>query len=108
MPLSTTLACLYSEHPSACALPKHTYLRDRTQNKACKACLQCQAGVSLQPISRFQAVAVGDVIYIHTHRSLQDILALNVKKPERPELQLQPVSSTNGAAPAARYTLSFT
>lgn len=34
-------------------------------------------GEQLQPISRFQAVAVGDDIYLHTHRNTTDILRLS-------------------------------
>lgn len=66
--------------------------------------MQSKEGASLQTISRFQAVAVGDVIYIHTHRSLQDILAIDVSNPDEPQLSLVPVSSATGSPPAARYT----
>lgn len=39
---------------------------------------QCHVqGEQLQPISRFQAVAIGDDIYIHTHRNTDDILRLS-------------------------------
>ena len=44
-------------------------------------------------ISRFQAQAIGSRIYIHTHRSLQDILVLDVSDSDAPILSLQPVSS---------------
>ena len=44
-------------------------------------------------ISRFQAQAIGDRIYIHTHRSLQDILVLDVSNSDAPTLSLQPVTS---------------
>lgn len=65
--------------------------------------MQSKEETSLQPISRFQAVVYGEIIYIHTHRSLQDILTLDVSNPDQPELHLVPVSSTSGSTPAARY-----
>ena len=64
--------------------------------------LQSGEGAQLQPISRFQAAAVGNIIFIHTHRSLQDILALDVTDPDKPCLQLLPVTGKNGVTPAAR------
>ncbi|CAL8464640.1 g4175 [Coccomyxa elongata] len=50
-------------------------------------------GEELPAISRFQAVALGSKIYIHTHRSLQDILVLDVANPDEPVLSLLPVTS---------------
>ena len=50
-------------------------------------------GEELPAISRFQAVALGSKIYIHTHRSLQDILVLDVSDADAPSLSLQPVTS---------------
>lgn len=61
-----------------------------------------QGAAPLQPISRFQATAVGSKIYIHTHRSLDDILVLDVANVDQPELNKVPVSSTTGDAPSAR------
>jgi hypothetical protein len=34
-------------------------------------------GKALQPISRFQAAAVGDDIYLHTHRNVDNIMRLS-------------------------------
>ena len=50
-------------------------------------------GEEIPQISRFQAQAIGSKIYIHTHRSLQDILVLDVSDADAPSLSLQPVSS---------------
>ena len=50
-------------------------------------------GEDLPAISRFQAAAVGNKIYIHTHRSLQDILTLDVSSADSPVLSVQPVTS---------------
>ncbi len=50
-------------------------------------------GEQMPQISRFQAQATGDRIYIHTHRSLQDILVLDVSDSDAPTLSLQPVTS---------------
>ena len=61
-----------------------------------------QGAATLQPISRFQATAVGSKIYIHTHRSLDDILVLDVANTDQPKLEKVPVSSTTGATPSAR------
>lgn len=61
----------------------------------------------MQPISRFQAAAVGHTIYIHTHRSLNDILVLDVADPDKPRLKQVPVSSATGATPSARCLLIF-
>ena len=63
-----------------------------------------QVEASLQPISRFQAAAVGSNIYIHTHRSLDDIVVLDVGNPDRPQLNKVSVSSTTGNIPSARYS----
>lgn len=41
-------------------------------------------GESLQGISRFQAVTLGDKIYIHTHRNLEDIYVLHTNTPTGP------------------------
>ncbi len=64
---------------------------------------QGEEGISLQPISRFQAAAVGNMVYIHTHRSLNDILVLDVAKPDSPKLKQVPVSGNQGATPSARW-----
>ncbi|KAL0052870.1 hypothetical protein WJX82_009025 [Trebouxia sp. C0006] len=64
--------------------------------------VQGEEGVSLQPISRFQAAAVGNLVYIHTHRSLNDILVLDVANPDSPKLKQVPVSGNQGATPSAR------
>jgi len=40
-------------------------------------------GEQLQPVSRFQAVAVGENIYLHTHRDTDSILRLSTS-PEEP------------------------
>lgn len=64
---------------------------------------QGEEGVSLQPISRFQAAAVGNLVYIHTHRSLNDILVLDVANPDSPKLKQVPVSGNQGATPSARW-----
>ena len=61
-----------------------------------------QGATTLQPISRFQAAAVGSKIYIHTHRSLADILVLDVANADQPQLDKVPVSSTTGITPSAR------
>ena len=53
-------------------------------------------------ISRFQAQAIGSRIYIHTHRSLQDILVLDVSDSNAPALSLQPVTS-DPEPPMSRY-----
>lgn len=50
-------------------------------------------GEQMPQISRFQAQAIGSRIYIHTHRSLLDILVLDVSDSDAPILSLQPVSS---------------
>ena len=68
--------------------------------------IQGEEGVSLQPISRFQAAAVGNVVYIHTHRSLNDILVLDVANPDSPKLKQVPVSGNQGATPSARWALA--
>lgn len=62
----------------------------------------------MQPISRFQAAAVGHTIYIHTHRSINDILVLDVADPDKPRLKQVPVSSATGATPSARCLLTLT
>lgn len=55
-------------------------------------CAQVQ-GEEMPKISRFQAQAIGSRIYIHTHRSLQDILVLDVSDSDAPGLSLQEVTS---------------
>jgi N-acetylneuraminic acid mutarotase len=65
-------------------------------------------GEQLQPISRFQAVAVGDDIYIHTHRNTDSILRLRTSTAdETPQLVSLPVNTPNGA-PASRGLHSLT
>jgi hypothetical protein len=59
-------------------------------------------GEALPAISRFQAVAVGSKVYIHTHRSLEDILVLDVTDADAPALSLQPVASQHGEPPMSR------
>ncbi|KAL3157872.1 hypothetical protein ABBQ32_012283 [Trebouxia sp. C0010 RCD-2024] len=63
---------------------------------------------SLQPISRFQAAVVGSKVYIHTHRSINDILVLDVADPNKPHLTKVSVSSTAGGTPSARGLHSVT
>ncbi len=67
-------------------------------------------GEEMPKISRFQAQAIGSRIYIHTHRSLHDILVLDVSDSNAPSLSLQEVSSDpeppmsrQGVAPCASY-----
>ena len=36
---------------------------------------------------------MGSRVYIHTHRSLQDILVLDVSDPDAPKLALQPTAA---------------
>eukprot|EP00879_Flechtneria_rotunda_P009431 GHRR01009873.1.p1 GENE.GHRR01009873.1~~GHRR01009873.1.p1 ORF type:complete len:380 (+),score=81.08 GHRR01009873.1:187-1326(+) len=55
-------------------------------------------GELLQGISRFQAVAVGPKIYVHTHRTDDHILVINTET-SQPELQRVPVK---GPAPSSR------
>ena len=57
-------------------------------------------------ISRFQAQAINSRIYIHTHRSLQDVLVLDVSDSDAPTLSLQPVSS-DPEPPMSRQTPSL-
>ncbi|KAA6425251.1 MAG: hypothetical protein FRX49_04746 [Trebouxia sp. A1-2] len=64
--------------------------------------VQGEVGISLQPISRFQAAAVQNMVYIHTHRSLNDILVLDVANPDSPKLKQVPVTGNQGATPSAR------
>jgi len=68
--------------------------------------MQGEEGISLQPISRFQVAAVGNMVYIHTHRSLNDILVLDVANPDEPKLKQVPVSGNHGATPSARWALA--
>lgn len=65
--------------------------------------IQGEEGVSLKPISRFQAAAVGNMVYIHTHRSLNDILVLDVANSDKPKLKQVTVSGHQGATPSARW-----
>lgn len=55
-------------------------------------------GEPLPPISRFQAAAIGPLIYIHTHRNLEDILVLDTST-SPPTLRSAPVK---GPAPPSR------
>lgn len=67
-----------------------------------------QQGEQLPPISRFQAVAMGDDIYIHTHRNTQDILKLSTAAaPDGLELTSVPVAAPEGA-PFSRGLHSLT
>jgi len=52
----------------------------------------------LQPISRFQAAVIGKKIYLHTHRSLDDILVIDTQNETVEKL---PISSPSGASPPA-------
>lgn len=57
-------------------------------------------GEALQSTSRHQAVAVGSRIYIHTHRSIDDILVLDTQA-SPPTLALQ---RTHGShKPSSRW-----
>jgi hypothetical protein len=59
-------------------------------------------------ISRFQAVAVGDTIYIHTHRCSDHIIALDVST-SPPTLARRPtVADAKAGAPSARGLHSVT
>lgn len=58
-----------------------------------KAFLPWAQGEEMPQISRFQAQAVGSRVYIHNHRSLQDILMLDVSDSNAPVLSLQPVTA---------------
>lgn len=60
---------------------------------------KCSQGDKLEPISRHQAVAVGKKIYIHTHRSLEDILVLDTST-SPPTLTKQ--AAHGASAPASR------
>ena len=68
--------------------------------------LHAVQGEQLKPISRFQACAVGSRIFIHTHRSLQDILVLDVADPDAPQLATLKVSGKDSdSSPSARQAL---
>lgn len=62
--------------------------------------VQVEQGGPLQPISRFQAAVVGQRVFIHTHRSLDNVIVLNVAS-EPPALLTTPVTGTEGA-PSSR------
>ncbi|KAF5839410.1 hypothetical protein DUNSADRAFT_812 [Dunaliella salina] len=62
-------------------------------------------GEPLPAISRHQAVAVGQSIYIHHHRSAQDISVLDVSNPAHPKLHKVPVK---GDVPSSRGLHSLT
>ena len=47
-------------------------------------------------ISRFQAAAIGSSVFIHNHRSLSDVLVLDVADPAAPKLALRPVTGAEG------------
>ncbi|KAK9839199.1 hypothetical protein WJX81_000851 [Elliptochloris bilobata] len=64
-------------------------------------------GEAMPVISRFQAVVIGPSVYIHTHRSLLDILVLDVADPAAPKLALRPVTGTEGT-PMSRGLHSMT
>ena len=53
-------------------------------------------GEALPAISRFQAAAVGDAIYIHTHRSIDDIFCLECTDLAAPRLSKISVSGSEG------------
>ena len=50
---------------------------------------------------------VDSKVYIHTHRSLDDILVLDVTDADKPQLDKVSVSSTTGSTPSARYCSWF-
>ena len=56
-------------------------------------------GATMPAVSRFQAVAVGSRIFIHTHRSTESILVLDTGK-QPPELSEQRYTSRD--APSSR------
>lgn len=68
-------------------------------------------GEQLQPISRFQAAAVGQHIYIHTHRNISNILRLDTAALP-PHLELLPVAAPAGGSaepgPSSRGLHSMT
>ncbi|KAK9807704.1 hypothetical protein WJX72_006635 [[Myrmecia] bisecta] len=57
-------------------------------------------GEALPAISRFQAAAVSQKIYIHTHRSIDDILVLDVASPDAPMLAKVGVTGEAGTPPS--------
>lgn len=68
--------------------------------------LHAVQGEQLKPISRFQACVVDSKIFIHTHRSLQDILVLDVADPDAPQLASLKVSGKDSdSIPSARQAL---
>eukprot|EP00798_Chlamydomonas_sp_ICE-L_P021800 gene21800-28822_t len=54
-------------------------------------------GVQMPEISRFQAVAVGSKVYIHTHRSVEEIVVLDTSNVDAPTLSIEKVQ---GSTPA--------
>jgi len=59
-------------------------------------------GEAMPAVSRFQAAAVGDAVYIHTHRSLEDVLVLDVSDPGAPKLASRPVTGAQGTPMSRR------
>lgn len=71
-------------------------------NCACRWARVEAAGEPFQPASRFQAVALGPRIYIHTHRCLDMILVLDTAA-EPPTLSSAPVlPDPQHGAPSSR------
>ena len=64
----------------------------------------CGQGEEVPAISRFQAAAVGSSVFIHNHRSLSDVLVLDVADPAAPKLALRPVTGAEGT-PVSRCGL---
>ena len=56
-------------------------------------------------ISRFQAATLGTSVWIHNHRSLDDVLVLDVADPEAPKVALQPVTGAEGTPMSRRAPL---
>jgi len=59
-------------------------------------------GEAMPAVSRFQTAAVGDAVYIHTHRSLEDVLVLDVSDPGAPKLASRPVTGAQGTPMSRR------
>ncbi len=59
-------------------------------------------GEAMPAVSRFQAAAVGSAVYIHTHRSLDDVLVLDASDPGAPKLASRPVTGAQGTPMSRR------
>ena len=73
-----------------------SHLRLYTAYTDSKPPVTCVQGEEVPAISRFQAAAVGSSVFIHNHRSLSDMLVLDVADPAAPKLALQPVTGAEG------------